>query len=434
MRSTPFTRRATGRTLMVVLLTGALVPLGARAGAVASPVSAESDAGSLTAMLGRLPDRPLGLDGAMVTYADVARQTAALGADAPRAAGDEEGRHRWTAAVRPLSLPQTTGQHWSLPEWRAAFGFDLFQVAQAVEYAAPPFGLTVLRGTFDPAELRRAWTRGGYQPVDLGTGEAYAVREDFAISLSDPGGRMALGYLNVVALADDSMLILGSTREGVRGVLAAAAGTAPSFTERADIAPLLRAAPPDLFSALFVDGELLRAVPDPAAAFLGDESPRDFATRVAGEQVEARRLPPVTAALLGQTAGLLPGDLGTATPEAMPTQTALLVVVLSTTSPDAAETAATVIAERLATGRTSPLMSSETADRPWAELFPERSVRAMPGEPAVLIELIPAPGVQPFILQGCCFNACLVSWPGSGEPGASQRYGVPVVPCCRSIE
>ena len=404
MRSTPFTRPATGLALMVVLLTGALAPLGARAGMVASPVPAERDAGSLAAMLGRLPDRPLGLDGAMVTYADVARQTAALGADAPRGTGDEEGQQRWIEAVAPLSLPQATGQHWSLPEWRAAFGFDLFQVAQAVEYAAPPFGLTVLRGTFDPGELRTAWARGGYQSVDLGAGEAYAVREDFAISLSDPGGRMALGYLNVVALADDGTLIFGSTREGVRGALAAAAGTAPSFADRVDIAPLLRATSPDLVSALFVDGEFLRAVPDPAAAFLGDESPQDFATRVAEEQVEARRLPPVAAALLGQTAGLLSDSNRMAAPEEPAAAPARLVVALSTTGPDAAETAAMVIAERLATGRTSPLMSGETADRPWAELFPQRSVHALSGEPAVLIELLPAPGVRPFILQEMLFQ------------------------------
>src|SRR5918997_3609101 len=103
MRSTPFTWRATGLALMVVLLTGALVPLGARAGTVASPVPAESEAGSLVAMLGWLPDRPLGLDGAMVTYADVAGQTAALGVDAPGAAGDETGRQRWLASVLALT-------------------------------------------------------------------------------------------------------------------------------------------------------------------------------------------------------------------------------------------------------------------------------------------------------------------------------------------
>ena len=417
MRSTPVTRRAVGIVLIVLFLTaagppGGLATMDARSEAMASPVPDQPEASSLAVMLGRLPDRPLGLDGAMLTYADVAGQTATLGVEAPEAADDEEGAQRWIAAVMPLTLSQATGQHWALPEWRAAFGFDLFQVAQAVEYAAPPFGLTVLRGTFDPVELRAAWARGGYQPIDLGAGEAYAVREDFTIDLSDPGSRMALGYLNVVAIADDGSLIFGSTRDGVRGALAAATGTEPSFAERADVAPLLRAAPPDLVSALLVDGELLRAVADPAGAFFGDESPEDFATRVAEEQVEARRMPPVTAALLGRTAGVLPGDLGMATPEAMPAPSARLVVALSMTSPDAAETAATVIAERLATGRTSPVMSGEMADRPWAELFPERVVRAVSGEPAVLIELAPAPGVRPFILPEMLFQRMpgFLSW------------------------
>ena len=407
MRLKRRTRHVDSILFVVLLLTGAgliggLAPLGARAGAVASPVPDENDVGSLAAMLGRLPDRPLGLDGAMVTYADVARQTAAIGVDAPGAAGDEEAQ-RWIAAVAPLSLPQATGQHWALPEWRAAFGFDLFQVAQAVEYGAPPFGVTVLRGTFDQGELRAAWARGGYQPIDLGAGEAYAVREDFAIDFSDSGSRMALAYLNVVALTDDGTLVFGSTRDGVRGALAAAAGAEPSFAERADVAPLLRAAPADLVSALLVDGELLRAVPDPAEAILGDELPEDFATRVAEELVEARRLPPVAAALLGQTAGLNADGNQMATPEGAPAPTARLVVILSTTNPDAAETAAMVIEERLATGRTSPLMGT-MADRSWTELFPERMVRAGADESAVLIELATGPGVRPFILQEMLFQ------------------------------
>jgi hypothetical protein len=93
-----------------------------------------------------------------------------------------------------------------------------------------------------------------------------------------------------------------------------------------------------------------------------------------------------------------------ATPEEPAAAPARLVVVLSMIGPDAAETAATVIAERLAMGRSSPLMSGETADRPWTEIFPQRVVRAVSGEPAVLIELLPAPGVRPFILQEMLFQ------------------------------
>ena len=49
-------------------------------------------------------------------------------------------------------------------------------------------------------------------------------------------------------------------------------------------------------------------------------------------------------------------------------------------------------------------MSGDLADRPWVELFPQRAVRAVSGEPAVLIELVPAPGVPPFIVQAMLFQ------------------------------
>jgi hypothetical protein len=118
----------------------------------------------------------------------------------------------------------------------ARAGVTVSPVEQVVEYGAPPFSLTVLRGTFDPAELRAAWSGGGYQRNALGAGEAYAVREDFAIDLSHPGSRKGLGHLNVVAIADDGTLILGSAHDGVRGALAAA-GTGPSFAVRAELFP-----------------------------------------------------------------------------------------------------------------------------------------------------------------------------------------------------
>lgn len=411
MKVMSIVRSTVGVVLIVLLLTGAglrgdFASQGVRAQATASPRSTEVAAGHLVEMLGRLPDRPLGLDGAMVTYADVALQIVSLRVAPPRDAGGQEGLQQWMAAVMPLNLPQSTGRHWSSPEWRATFGFDLFQVEQAVEYATPPFGLTVLRGSFDPAELRAAWARGGYRPIDLGAGEAYAVREDYEIAFSDPGSRMALSYLNVVALTGDGTLVLGSTRDGVRGALAAAAGMAPTFAERADVAALVRVAPPDLVSALLVDGELLHALPDPAALLLEDEplQVEDFATRAAAEQTEARRLLPVAAALLGQTASIFSAGNGMATPSSPPMVPAQLVAVLATISPEAAQTAATVIAERLATQRTSPVMSGEMSDRPWAELFPEREVGAVPGESAVLIELVPATGVSPFILQDMLFR------------------------------
>jgi hypothetical protein len=150
------------------------------------------------------------------------------------------------------------------------------------------------------------------------------VREDFALDLADPDGRMAMSYLNVVAIAEDGSLVFGSTRAGVRAALAAAAGQEPSFADALPVAPILRAAPPDLVSALVLGGEVLRATPDPAGALLGEESPQDFATRVARRSWRkhsgcqwslprcwARRrefLPPATTQPLARPRSLSPGS------------------------------------------------------------------------------------------------------------------------------
>ena len=109
---------------------------------------------SITAMLARLPAAPLDQTGMTVSYANVAAQTAALGLSTPPNSEDEAARATWAETAIRLALPQTTAQHWTSPEWREAFGFDLFQVAAAAECLAPPLGVTVVRGTFDPNELR----------------------------------------------------------------------------------------------------------------------------------------------------------------------------------------------------------------------------------------------------------------------------------------
>ena len=412
-KSAPAARAVTAIALVLVILTAAGAPAAVASAALqsatASPGAGETDSGGLANMLGHLPDLPLGENGAMVTYADVARQTAVLGVTPPRDATDAAGQERWRTAVGTLLLPQSTSRNWAYPPWRETFGFDLFDVVQAAEYAAPPFGVTVVRGTFDPVELRAAWARAGYQPIDLGAGEAYAVREDYAMG-TDLGSQMALVYLNVVALADDGTLVLSSARDGVRGALAAIAGRAPSFADRGEVAPLVRSAPPTLVSALLMHGEALRALPDPASALFGDDplaDMEDFATRAADELAEARRMPPVTAALLGQTAGAPATDTAaTATADLPHPPPARLVAVLTTIAPEAAEAAAGVIVERLATRQAAGL-DDQIAGRTWAALFPERTVRVLPEDRAVLVELVPAPGVPPTVLHDLLFTRAL---------------------------
>lgn len=378
------------------MVTGPLAASTASA-ATATPVADEREESSLGRMLGAIGNFPLGANGATVTYADVALQSSTLGVAPPPDAIDSQNSQQWLPAIQSLALPQSTGQYWARPEWREAFGFDLSQIERAVEYTAPPLSITAVRGTFDLDEVRSAWTQSGYQPLDTEAGEIFAIREDFEVDLADPNSRMAMAHLNVVAIAEDGTLLFGSSRNAVQMALAAANGQGPSFAERPDIAPLVRIAPPDLVSALLVDGDLLQATPDPAGTLLEDESPADFATRTAAAAEEAQRMPPIGAALLGHTAGLFPESDDADSPAAR------VVALLITPGHDAALRAAGVVEDRLATQTMPAARGGDLADRGWDEVFAEWSVSAVPAEPVVHIDLDLAPGVSPFILQNLVF-------------------------------
>ena len=108
MKAISMVRSAVGMLLAVLLLAGAepradLALSGVRAQATASPLSPDVEASTPEEMLGRLLDRLLGLDGAMVTYADVALQIALLSITPPRDAGDQEGLQQWMTAVMPIN-------------------------------------------------------------------------------------------------------------------------------------------------------------------------------------------------------------------------------------------------------------------------------------------------------------------------------------------
>jgi hypothetical protein len=135
-------------------------------------------------------------------------------------------------------------------------------------------------------------------------------------------------------------------------------------------------------SALLVPGVMLAGdllpgflLPDPGAT--------PDLEALATEQAELSQMPRISLALLGETAG---GPLSTSlrgTPEPLPddTPTGRAFIALLMPGPAAAEDAVPVIEERLATGST---LSSR---QPFAELFPDPTVTALPDEAIVLVDL-----------------------------------------------
>jgi hypothetical protein len=353
-------------------------------------------------MMSMLPAQPL--DNGQVTYADVAGQREALGAVAiPASEGEREA---WFAATQGLALP-ANGLKMATDNWKEIFGFDLYDVDQAVEFSAPPNVVTIMRGRFDEAALIQAWEQQGYQPVEFQGTTYYSVADDFEIDVSSPRSQLALASMNKLALIDGEYLVASSAQSGVEGVIQARDGTRPSMADDIAIAPLVRTIPSDLVSAVIVAGSAFAGGFDPASILdmEGTPGPPDvdaIATQIAEAEEEARRMPIVAAGLLGMTAGRTTLSAGEATPAATPATapTAKLIAAVTTTSPTDAEAAAAVIDDRLA-NQAAP---EQAGGRSYADLFPERTVSAVPGEPVVIAELTPGPETSPSILLNLLFS------------------------------
>ncbi len=151
--------------------------------AAATPGGEANDPGGLAALLDRLPAVPFSEPSIPVSYADVAAQLAAVGVAAPTAGADQAASARFWDAAKGLWLPSSLSRS-ADPAWRAAFGFDLFQIDQAIGLNVrrrgreQDFNVMLVRGRFAEAEVRAAWMRSGYQTIEVEGGELASVGEE----------------------------------------------------------------------------------------------------------------------------------------------------------------------------------------------------------------------------------------------------------------
>jgi hypothetical protein len=307
---------------------------------------------------------------AWIQYADIATKIAAAGVSLPDA-GDEDAVARWREAVRWLALPSSVGPYWLSPtiDWRGIFGFDAFHVDGTLSIEAPPFGLTVIEGRFDTAELSAACERSGYEQRESSGSLFFSLGDE--LDLTAPASRFPLGRMNHAAMLSDGALVFTRWEATMQSVLALDRGEGASLAERVDLAALLPALWPDLVTATIVPGAQLIGEAVEITSLLGTPMPDvdALATETANTMAELRRMPPVLVALLGLTAGGAPSsDPGTA------------VAQLVMSSAEAAQHAADVIEDRLVAGATREGQS-------YADLFAAHRVRTLSDTTTVLVEL-----------------------------------------------
>lgn len=391
--------------LIVLSVTVLLGPMVVRAhDAPASPVA--PDTGDPQELLRYVPATLPALeepDQAIVAYADIATQLAAVGV-VPPDGPEDDGVDRWVAAITGLALPTTALSYLRL--WREDYGFDLLQADQPLEISLAPIDLTLYRGRFDQAAVTSALGQLGYMSHEVGGTTVFAIRGDYEVDLGAPT-RYARATMNYGAVLDADTLVFASAQSIMEAVLDVESGRTPSLAERDDIVALLPHAPADLVSAQLVPGLLLVGGPgDPARGPLVRPGATPEVGAIATELAERDQIPPAAVALLGMTAG---GPLKTrdaTVPLPPDTPNARAVIALLMFSPAAAEQTAPIVEERLASG--SPI----TIDQPFAELFPERTVRVVPGEPVVLIDLSLGKETPQNILQRLLRNRDLgfIAW------------------------
>jgi hypothetical protein len=383
-----------GRLLVVCGLAAALLgPTQPVAAQHATPVPAPP--GSLAALLQFMPDLPAGASGdpfPLAAYSDLAAQAAVSGLPLPASADDPNlSAWRFALSTLPVIAPYPLVAFPQEVDWQSVLGVAPWEIDQALQTGEEPLVLTVVQGRFDPARVREAWTRHGYTMLTVDGVTVASLHQDarpgLDLSPLDPSfGRSVAARFNNALLLPDGTLAYASTLDGMRALIAAAQGTAPSLGDRSDVAALVGASGEPLASALLLAGDDLRG-----ERMLGpvlNVTPAIPAVQTIAAGFE--QMPPISLALLGVTPG---GPLdrplgGVGTPEADPPPARLEIALLLPSHADA-ETAARVATERLETG-----VSLYNA-RPLTESFASWTARALPDRPIAVLELRFAPGVLP---------------------------------------
>ena len=388
--------RGTGQQLIVLAIAVAVVltPLGTRAQGATPEAGGEPTA--LAAMLAKVPASLPGLDEpaqATIAYADIEAQLAAVGVTPPDRA-DAEGIEQWRAATRGLHLPSGASMYDNA--WRDDYGFDLLQTDQTISIVLPPYELTFFTGRFDHDAVLQHLDALGYQQVEVDGHDMLSIRGDYEQDFNAPTTYKMAG-MNYAVILDDGTLAFASAGAPLAAVLDVAGGERASLMDQAGVATLVANAPRDLATAMLLHGTMLATGVPASLLEIGSGETPDVSA-IATEIAETSTMPPIAMALLGATTGgpLVSADQPLPTPPGTPDARAVAVLLML--SPDAAETAATVVEERLATG------SSTHYERPYAELFPERVVQVVPATAVLLVELTLGPDAPRNVLTQLLYS------------------------------
>ncbi len=370
---------------LLILAVAVLLAVGSAASSASQPTPAAAEGPSaLEAMLARVPGTLPGFDNpalAMIGFADYAAQIETAGLP-PASSIDAPEFEGWRAATRDMP-PAPSALAPALDD----YGFNILHVDQSLTITLSPFSLSLYRGRIDPDAVGSALDALGYQPVEI---DGHAL-----LTIRDGDPRVTPEEMAFAAILDDSTVAFASDGPQLAAVLDVAAGAAPSMLENAGVRPLLDHAPPDLAAAEIANGFVLAGGHLPALVDIPPGGTPDIAA-IATAIIDTVELPPVTMVLVATTTGGPLADPDIVPPPDMPDARNIVVALMLT--PEAAQAAVPIVEERLATGMW------ERGGEPYAEMFPEPTVIAVPGASVLILDLNVGPDASASTLPSLLRN------------------------------
>lgn len=287
-------------------------------------------------------------------------QAETLGIALPFDMANDDQMHEWIVGMFNVTLPSFIMSNVLRDDFVANTGFDISQIQSGAEVGEPPYMVTFLRGTFDPAAVQAVQLLNGYKQLEIAGRPVFSLFEDTDVDLTNPVSAMALARMNNSTILDDGTLVYASTLELIEQVLTPQS----TLLEQPGVLQALNTLDTPLISSVLLGpGNFM---PNAPLDLLVPNSQDEIAEAMEAlrEQVSSQEQTPIVlAGIAGDSPG---GPIEFKTRDAsslasQPDSCTKFALVYAT--PEEAQRAAPMIEERLATG------SSLYSQNPWSTMF-----------------------------------------------------------------
>ena len=288
---------------------------------------------------------------------------------------NDDQTHEWIVGMFNVTLPSFMMTNVFRDDFFLNTGFDITQIESGAEAGEPPKMVTFLRGAFDPVAVQAVQLLNGYKQLEIAGRPVYSA-------LRGQRGRPHQSHLSHGAGAHEQLDVPG--RRHPRLCIDAGADRTGAYsgnhagrTARDHAGVEHPRYPADFQRGAWVPATFLPGIP----AELFQPSSQDEIAEAMEALRQQEPAPVVLAAIAGDSPG---GPIEFKTRDAVSIASqpvSYSKFALAYATPEAAQTAATQIEDRLATG------SSMAINEPWSSLFSEWSAVPNLEQSSVLLSL-----------------------------------------------